>query len=85
MKTPTKIWITEAEAQHYEEPAIIAPHKEIQYIRADLVDELVEALEQLHAEQNGPPLEKYKTSWQEAMQKAEVALAKIKEGECVTQ
>ena len=40
--------------------------------------DLYEALEQLHAEQNGPPLEKYKTRWEEAMRKTEDALAKAR-------
>lgn len=79
METPKKIWITEAEAQHYGEPAIIAPNKETQYIRADLVDELVGALEELMTYQNGSPLPKYDTPWARAMDLSRAALAKIKE------
>jgi hypothetical protein len=40
--------------------------------------ELYEALEELHAQQNGPPLEKYKTRWEKAMRKTEAALAKAR-------
>ena len=40
--------------------------------------ELYEALEHLHAEQNGPPLEKYKKRWEEAMRKTEAALSKAR-------
>ena len=40
--------------------------------------DLYEALEELHAEQNGPPLEKYKTSWEKAIRKTEAALAKAR-------
>lgn len=82
MQALKKIWITEAEAQHYGEPAIITPHKEIPYIRADLVDELVGALEGL--------LDSYlwerESHWgpndyeeDECVIKTRTALAKIKE------
>ena len=39
MEAPKKIWVTEVEAQHYGEPAIISPHKEVPYIQADLANQ----------------------------------------------
>lgn len=39
---------------------------------------LLEALEDLVAVQNGPPLVRYETQWAEAMAKAEAAIAKAK-------
>lgn len=37
-------------------------------------EEVIDALEALHAVQNGPPLLKYEADWNEAMKKAEAIL-----------
>ena len=42
-------------------------------------DELVEALQSLYDEQNGPPLIRYEKHWNAAMMKAEAALRQAKE------
>lgn len=45
-------------------------------VRADITDELAEALQSLYDEQNGPPLIRYAEQWQMAADKASKALAK---------
>lgn len=65
--------------------AVLSLVAEVKRLRAELAAEratvatLREALEDLHAEQNGPPLlGRHEASWREAMAKAKAAIAKAK-------